>query len=99
MTFRYGGEIDFGRNVSDALALEISNAELWRVGTAETGELRYLHTQPKIRPLLLPVKVPKMARHKAVRVKVEVSPGTYVVSVSALMKERNARYNFRVVVE
>lgn len=40
-----------------------------------------------------------MSGQKAFRVKMDVPPGVYVVSVSASVEERNARYNFRVVVE
>lgn len=98
LNFRYGGGVDFGRNVFDALAFEISDGELTRAEDSETGELRYLDVHPRAKPLSLPVEVPEMSGQKAVRVEMDVPPGVYVVSVSASVAEGNARYNFRVLV-
>ena len=95
LKFRYGGEVDLGRDVFDILAFEIAHAE-----QEQTGELRYLDAQPKAKkPVALPVEVPEMSGRETVGLEMNVPAGVYAVSVSALVDEGNARYNFRVVVE
>ena len=99
LKFRYGSEVDLGRDVFDALAFEISDGELSRAEDAKTGELRYLEALPKTRPLVLIVDVPEITGQEAVGVRMDMPPGVYVVSMSVSVEEGNARYNFRVVVK
>ena len=64
LKFRYGSEVDLGRDVFDALAFEISDGELSRAEDAKIGELRYLEALPKTRPLVLIVDVPEIRGRK-----------------------------------
>ena len=58
LNFRYGAEVDLGRDVFDALAFKISDGDLMRAEDEKTGKLGYLEALPQARPLTLPVKVP-----------------------------------------
>lgn len=44
---RYGWEMDRGRDIFDALAIEMADGEMMRAEDEETGKLNYLEVLPK----------------------------------------------------
>lgn len=98
LTFRYGGEVDPGRDVFDALVFEVEGGELSHAEDAGWLEI-WSDKSGASQPVALPARLSETLGQEVVEVKADVPPGVYVVSVSASVEEGNARYNFRVLVE
>lgn len=96
LTFRYGSEVDFGRDVFDALVFEVEGGELSHAEDAGWLEI-WSDESGASQPVALPARLSETLGQEAVEVKIDVPPGVYIVSASA--EEGNARYNFRVLVE
>lgn len=98
LAFRYGREMDLGRDLFDTLAFEVEEGELMHAEDGGWLELRD-DANATSRPLVPPTRLSEMVGQDVVEVKTDLPPGVHVISVSASVEEGNARYNFRVLVE
>ena len=96
LTFVYGGEPG-SVNFLDVMAFEVERGELEYGEDIGTLALEAGKRGP-VRPVVLPVTRSETVGPKRVRIRAELSPGVYVVSVAAAVSEGGARYNFRVLV-
>lgn len=96
-TFVYGGEPG-SINFLDAMAFEVEKGEL-RYGEDTGTLLLQAGRRAPARPVVLPLSRPENAGWKRVRMKADLSPGVYVVSVAVAVSQGGVRYNFRLVVE
>lgn len=105
LRFDYGGEVDFGRTVFDVLAFGVEEGELLREdpggqlmvwdGASPEGGVPSMDRTPRV--FGPPFEGPE-STGREVRVRMNVPPGVYVVSVSVSARQGDARYNFRVEV-
>lgn len=96
LIFVYGGEpgsMDF----LDVVAFEVEKGELEYGEDIDTLSLEAGKRNPA-HPVVLPLSGPDPTGRKRTKVRAELPPGVYVISVAAAVPEGGVRYNFRVAV-
>lgn len=93
LEFDYGGEAS-GVRTFDALAFGLQRGELWR--EERSGQL-FAQDRPA-RAITLPFQNSDGFGFEQPRMRANLPPGVYVVSVSVSAEQGDARYNFRVQV-